>query len=389
MDYTVASRDWKFAKEWVDAIHDARAEFRERILPNIQKYEADTFRRIEPELKDGNMARFLLKYRYNGHAPTTMMEFLLTAPETVFESLSNFSRELSKIRKSHVSPETHFRFELCNLYSQMRLEDQSHRFIVSSGLATKLWNTSPAGIENRFFRLPFPTIQIEIQGSEFITEGRYQLTWRLWQEKDEDIPSWVGYPERLEKVYCIHMLTDTENGMSHAYSFREIILNEAKIDGADFADDERLIEMAPYTANDLVNFACNVLLYMNLKTSEKTEDKANIHKVHTSLQGMRGKKRKTLEEKLAAYKNNPIFILGKSVILPSDIPKGALYLDSPQRRAHWRRGHWRHQACGEHWQEHKWIHVEPTLITGYGTPLQKDYVVSSPSIPDSEASPTQ
>lgn len=150
-----ASRDWEFAKEWIDVIHGTRAALHGQVLPNIQKYEVDAFRKIEPILKDDSTARFLLKYRYNGHAPATMMEFLLTAPETVFESLNKFSRELIKVRKSPVSLETNLRFELCNLYSQMRLEDQSHRFIVSSGLATKLWNTSPAGIEKRFLDFRF------------------------------------------------------------------------------------------------------------------------------------------------------------------------------------------------------------------------------------------
>jgi hypothetical protein len=34
------------------------------------------------------------------------------------------------------------------------------------------------------------------------------------------------------------------------------------------------------------------------------------------------------------------------------------------KRPHWRKGHWRHQACGPVWKEHRWIFIEPVLIHG-------------------------
>ena len=32
------------------------------------------------------------------------------------------------------------------------------------------------------------------------------------------------------------------------------------------------------------------------------------------------------------------------------------------KRPHWRKGLWRHQACGRSWKDHRWLFVAPMLI---------------------------
>jgi hypothetical protein len=41
---------------------------------------------------------------------------------------------------------------------------------------------------------------------------------------------------------------------------------------------------------------------------------------------------------------------------------GTSYPTFPRKKPHWRRGHWRHQACGVGWTQHKYIWIEPYLV---------------------------
>jgi len=365
--------------EWLEMLWEVRKDYRDHILPEFTDLTfADMLNAKEPMR---GVARALLKEQYRGHMPKTFPEFLITAPGSLWQ----VAKEWSNARCKDVSTDKEVlaggaRMWLSDLYFQVRYEVGCHRFAVSPGLAIKLWNTSPAGIDRRFLRLPFPTIEVIISGDTFL-RGEERLCWRLWQDNMEDLPEWANnISESGEVISCVFGYVPRGGGEFLVDGNRSTELNDKPITDSVLVGEKwsmKIDEEVVTSAADAMNFVYNILLYMNLHTKDHVEDKTRIHQIHSQLQGLRGAKRKPLEVKLAEYKKSPIFVVGKSVLLPGGVPLEAIRPDSPQRRTHWRRGHWKHQACGKLWSEHKWIHVEPTLVRGYGEAITKDYVVTT------------
>lgn len=107
-----------------------------------------------------------------------------------------------------------------------------------------------------------------------------------------------------------------------------------------FCDDE---EKELKETGQLSTFLVNILTYASQEGAVETDS---------------SQQRKNIVKNNPNYKPNPLFI-GKKY---HRITTAKLTGKGAKKSIHYRRGFWRHQACGKNYEEHKWRLISPTIV---------------------------
>ncbi len=134
-----------------------------------------------------------------------------------------------------------------------------------------------------------------------------------------------------------------------------------------------------YFECDMFTFSVNAALYLTSEGADVEQDKTKIHELHAKLQGLKKKsQRERLERELKEEKEHKIYICGMHTKLAREM---SAQLTEEGRKVTKRfrvRGHWKNQACGPRWQDHKHIFLQPFWKgPTFAEMLERNYVVGS------------
>jgi len=135
-----------------------------------------------------------------------------------------------------------------------------------------------------------------------------------------------------------------------------------------------------YYDSDVFRFVINLVLYITSPDSDVKQDKTKIHALHQKLQATKKKnKREIILKQLRKAKDHKRYIVGANTKLTKEYK--ASLTDAGKKWALTHRfkvrGHFRKQACGKGYQDHKRIWVSPYWKgPTYAEMLGMNYVVT-------------
>jgi len=326
----------------------------------------------------------------------TMMGACISDDTTRFDEVANQLQELSEnyLGTSRVRPDSLLRRADFPYSSSDGWEEYSEEifdsalkffregqniFHIRRELVSMLTKTDVKKVRIDDIMSPFDFCYIHFGGAGPELWGSYHLDGSyIWSFIDEDEHSIGlchigsnqsgGYPEGSspkivfeDKIHIFHLLVYEEPSFQTVEDFLDW----------DFRDDSHGSEL--YQENrkrwkphldEVIPLVVNTLLFLTARpgdVSKRYHSNAPQNLVDkTKRAEERGDQstKKRSEAKLLSHGHKRINFVGDKVA--SALQKGAGSEDSP--KTHWRRGHWRRQAHGPNYSQHKLIWIEPTLV---------------------------
>lgn len=266
-------------------------------------------------------------------------------------------------------------------------------FRVCPDLAQMLRETDlPGDMPLELLRLPFEGIFLDIPEGTFPSRTR-----RLQLNRLERFRMTYTYPDPLDGTMCVSYKSvhiDPEKTLAAAIeetcaNTEQAVEKTLANPSADPVTREFAVSIrgectpkAFYQSEEFV-FAINAALYITSEGADVEQDMSRARQIHNELQGLRKKaKRARLEAELKQVREHKIYICGahlkQSREMSTEISNSLTEEGRKLMKRFRVRGHWKNQACGAGWREHKHIFVQPFWKgPTYAEMIERNYIVKN------------